>query len=176
MKPAEAPIIVVEDEMGARTTLCAILEDAGYCVIGLEKGSAAMEMIRQRSFEAIITDIRLPDVGGMEILELAKEINPDAAVIMITGYASVETAVDAVNQGAFAYFVKPVNPDEIKTAIANALKQRRLSQENKRLVEKKDCTLCPIDRNLCVGWSIDLRGELLNYSYFLHIAGFENRP
>ncbi len=92
-------------------------------------------MMRQGNCEAIITDIRLPDIGGMEILELAKEINPDATVIMITGYASVETAVDAVNQGAYAYFVKPVNPDEIKTAIANALRQQRLSQENKRLVE-----------------------------------------
>ena len=54
---------------------------------------------------------------------------------MMTGYASVETAVDAVNQGAYAYFVKPVNPDEIKTAISNALRQQRLSRENKRLVE-----------------------------------------
>ncbi len=135
MNAADATIIVVEDEMGARATLCGILEDAGYSVIGLEKGAAALEMIRRSRFEVVITDIRLPDVGGMEILELAKEINPDATVIMITGYASVETAVDAVNQGAYAYFVKPVNPDEIKRAIANALKQQRLSQENKRLVE-----------------------------------------
>ncbi len=135
MKVTGATIIVVEDERGARATLCAILEDAGYNAVGLERGAAALEMIRRGNFEAIITDIRLPDVGGMEILELAKEINPDATVIMITGYASVETAVDAVNQGAYAYFVKPVNPDEIKTAIANALKQQRLSQENKGLVE-----------------------------------------
>ncbi len=135
MKTTDASIIVVEDEMGARATLCGILEDAGYSVIGLENGASALEAIRRNSFEAIITDIRLPDADGMEILELAKETNPDATVIMITGYASVETAVDAVNQGAYAYFVKPVNPDEIKTSIANALKQQRLSQENKRLVE-----------------------------------------
>jgi signal transduction histidine kinase len=135
MKAEDATIIVVEDEIGARATLCGILEDVGYCVIGLEKGAAALDIIRKGNFEAIITDIRLPDISGMEILELAKEINPDATVIMTTGYASVETAVDAVNQGAFAYFVKPVNPDEIKTAIANALKQQRLAQENKRLVE-----------------------------------------
>jgi len=135
MMPTGATIIVVEDEMGARATLCGILEDAEYRIIGLERGAEALEVIRRSEFDAIITDIRLPDVGGMEILELAKEINPDAAVIMMTGYASVETAVDAVNQGAYAYFVKPVNPDEIKTTIANALKQQRLLQENKRLVE-----------------------------------------
>ncbi len=135
MMPTDATIVVVEDETGTRATLCGILEDAGYKVIGLERGADALEMIPKSPFDVVIADIRLPDVGGMEILELAKEINPDAAVIMITGYASVETAVDAVNQGAYAYFVKPVNPDEMKTTIANALKQQRLSLENKRLVE-----------------------------------------
>ena len=135
MITAGATIIVVEDERGVRATLCGILEDAGYRVIGLESGTEALEAIRGGEFDAVITDIRLPDVGGLEVLELGKEINPDAAVIMITGYASVETAIDAVNQGAYAYFVKPVSPDEIKTAIANALKQQRLLQENKRLVE-----------------------------------------
>ena len=134
--PTEATIIVVEDEAGALVTLCGILEDAGYKVVGLERGADALEMIRKSPFNIIITDIRLPDAGGLEILELAKEINPDAAVIMMTGYASVETAVDAVNQGAYAYFVKPVNPDEIKTTIANALKQQRLSLQNKRLVDR----------------------------------------
>jgi len=135
MMPETDSILVVEDEAGTRATLSAILEDAGYEVTGLEKGTEARKMIRSHSFNVIITDIRLPDVGGLEILELAKEINPDVAVIMMTGYASIETAVNAVNEGAYAYFVKPVNPDEIKTTITNALKQQRLSLENKRLVE-----------------------------------------
>ena len=128
-------VILVEDEPGTRATLCGILEDTGYEVIGLERGVEALETIRGNHFDVIITDIRLPDVDGMDILELAKEINPDAAVIMMTGYASMETAVDAVNHGAYAYFLKPINPDELKTAIANALKQQRLLVENKRLVD-----------------------------------------
>ena len=135
MIPETASILVVEDEAGTQATLCAILEDNGYEVIGLTSGTEALEMIRSRSFSVIITDIRLPDVGGLEILELAKEINPDVAVIMMTGYASIETAMNAVNEGAYAYFAKPVNPDEIKTTIANALKQQRLLLENKSLVE-----------------------------------------
>jgi len=135
MIPETASILVVEDEAGTRATLCAILEDAGNEVIGLEKGAEALEVIKSRFPNVIITDIRLPDIGGMEILELAKEINPEVAVIMMTGYASIETAVNAVNEGAYAYFVKPVSPDGIKTTIANALRQQRLSVENKRLVD-----------------------------------------
>ncbi len=130
-----ANILVVEDEAGTRTTLCAILEDAGYKVTGLEKGARALAIIKTHAFNVIITDIRLPDADGLEILELAKEINPDVAVVVMTGYASLETAVNAVNEGAYAYFVKPINMDEMKTTIVNALRQQKLSLENKRLVD-----------------------------------------
>ena len=133
--PGAGNILVVENEVGMRATLCAILEDAGYKVSGLDKGAEALEMIRNQPFNVVITDIRLPDVDGMEILELAKEIDPDVAVIVMTGYGSLETAVEAVNEGAYAYFVKPANVDEIKTTIINALRQQRLSRENKRLVD-----------------------------------------
>ena len=133
--PGAANVLVVEDEIGIRATLCAILEDAGYKVSGLDKGAEALEMIRNRPFNIVITDIRLPDVDGMEILELAKEIDPDVAVIVITGHASLEAVVEAVNEGAYTYFVKPANEDEIKTTIINALRQQRLSHENRRLVD-----------------------------------------
>jgi len=135
MMQETAKILVVEDEVGSRLTLSGILEDAGYEVTGVEKGTEALEVIKDGNFNVIITDIKLPDVGGMSVLELAKEINPDVAVIIMTGYASLETAVNAVNEGAYAYFVKPVNMDEMKTAIVNALRQQRLSRENKRLVD-----------------------------------------
>jgi len=140
MMSTGATIMVVEDEIGTRTTLCGILEDAGYGVIGLARGADALEVLRKTSVDVVITDIRLPDTSGMEIFELAKEMNPEVAIIIITAYASVETAVDAVNQGAYAYLTKPINPDEMKINIANALKQQRLSLENKRLVENLQCT------------------------------------
>jgi len=135
MMQETAKILVVEDEVGSRLTLCGILDDAGYEVTGVEKGTEALEVIKDGNFNVIITDIRLPDVGGMSVLELAKEVNPDVAVIIMTGYASIETAVNAVNEGAYAYFLKPVNMDEMKTAIVNALRQQMLSRENKRLVD-----------------------------------------
>jgi len=140
MMPTAATILIVEDETGVRLTLCRLLRDAGYKVTGLKKGADALEIMQRNPFDVVITDIRLPDIGAMEILELAKEINPDTAVIIITSPANIETAVDTVSQGAYAYFVKPVNPDEIKTIIANVLKQQRLLQENKRLVENLQLT------------------------------------
>ncbi len=148
---APAIIVIVEAEASTRATLCGILEDTGYRVIGLKKGADALKTIRGSSFDAVITDIILPDVGGIEILELAKEINPDAAVIIMTDYASVETAIDAVKQGAYAYFIKPVDPDEMKTAITNALKQQRLSLDNKKLVEslqRSNRLLCKANKEL----------------------------
>ena len=128
-------ILVVDNKVGTQANLCTILEDAGYEVTGLEKGDEALATIRNHSFSVIITDIKLPDVDGIEILELAKEMNPDVAVIMTTDGDSIETAVNAVNEGAYAYFVKPVNMDEMKTIISNALRQQRLSLQNRRLVE-----------------------------------------
>ncbi len=136
MTPELATILVVEDEAGAKEELCGILEEVGYRVIGLEKGADAPDIMRKGLFDVVIVDIKLPEVSGLEILQTAKKINPETAVIITTGYASVETAVEAVNRGAYAYFVKPVNPDEIKNAIAHALKQQRLSLENKKLVER----------------------------------------
>jgi len=130
-----ASILLVEDEAGVRTTLGAILADAGYRVTELGKGVIALKMLRQQHYNIVITDIKLPDADGMEILELAKDIEPDIAIIIMTGYASLETAIDAVNTGAYAYFVKPINPDEMKTTIVNALRQQRLLRENKRLVD-----------------------------------------
>jgi PAS domain S-box-containing protein len=140
MMPTAATILIVEDETKVRLTLCRPLKDAGYKVTGLKKGADALEIMQRNPFDVVITDIRLPDIGAMEILELAKEINPDTAVIIITSTANIERAVDAVSQGAYAYFVKPTNPDEIKTVIANVLKQQRLLQENKRLVESLQLT------------------------------------
>ena len=136
MTSVPATILVVEDATGERITLCGILEEVGYRAIGLEKGADALKAMKKAPFDVVIVDIKLPDVSGLDILEMAREINPDVAVVITTGYASVETAVDAVNQGAYAYFVKPVNPDEIKNTIANALKQQRLALENKKLVER----------------------------------------
>jgi PAS domain S-box-containing protein len=133
---SQATIMIVEDDSGTRRTLGGILEDAGYQVIEAERVSDALKTMQRNPCDLVITDIRLPDASGMEIIKQAKAVQPTAVVMIVTGYASVETAVEAVKQGAYAYFTKPINPAELMIDIANALKQQRLILENKRLLSE----------------------------------------
>jgi signal transduction histidine kinase len=133
--PPEASLLVVDDEVATLKTLSAGLEDIGYRVTTAINGQGALEQIRKKPFNILITDIQLPDISGLEILEMAKELNPETAVIMITGHASIETAVEAINDGAYAYVLKPATMSELETIINNALREQRLLVENRELVE-----------------------------------------
>jgi two-component system sensor histidine kinase/response regulator len=133
--PASPKILVTDDNPATLKTLAANLEDMGYQVATASNGREALELIRKRGFNIVIADIKLPDISGLEILETAKELNPETAVIMITGHASLETAVDAINEGAYAYILKPVAMSELETTLNNALREQRLLVENRELVE-----------------------------------------
>ena len=135
-----ATILVVDDESGMRTTLVANLEEAGYRVIACNQAQAAIEYVEKDAPDVVIADLRLPDGSGLEILEGLKEIKPEASFILVTGYASLETAVAALNQGAYAYITKPFNMDEVHATIRNAIRQQRLLLENQRLVENLQLT------------------------------------
>ena len=135
MTLASAKILVVEDEKTIRAALGGILQDQGYQVTTCQNGREGNRCIRRILPDVVIGDLRLPDISGFELLETLKEIKPEAAFILITGHASMETAVAALNEGAFAYITKPFNIDEVSTIIRNALKQQRLLLENQRLVE-----------------------------------------
>ena len=99
-----------------------------------------MHYVEKDAPDVVIADLRLPDGSGLEILESLKEIKPEASFILVTGYASLETAVAALNQGAYAYITKPFNMDEVHATIRNALRQQRLLLENQRLVENLQLT------------------------------------
>ncbi len=133
--PSVTNILLTDDEVATLKTLSAGLEDMGYKVTTAVNGQEALALIRRQLFNIVIADIRLPDISGLEILETAKELNPETAVIMITGHASIETAVDAINEGAYAYILKPVAMNEVETIINNALREQRLLVENRELVE-----------------------------------------
>ena len=140
MSKTVANILIVEDDASARTTLAAILEDEGHRVLTCQNGEEAVEQISAGSamdeIDIVVSDLRLPDISGMDILRATKDRRPEALFILMSGHATLETAVEAVNQGAFSYLVKPLDIDSLISTIRNAMDQRRLRSENRELLEK----------------------------------------
>lgn len=129
-------ILIVDDDAGMRSTLSDILIEEGYAVVSYGKGVEALSWLKKNQFDIVILDIKLPDIDGMKLLEEIRQLNPESGVIVITGYASVETAVAAIKEDAYAYVVKPFIVDELKAVIRKALRQIRLSLENKGLIDQ----------------------------------------
>jgi len=129
-------IMVVDDERSMREFLGIMLRKQGYRVEQARGGEAAFELLEQNLFDLVITDLSMPRVGGMQVLERVKEVSPTTAVILVTAYATTESAVEAMKKGAFDYIIKPFKVDELKIIIENALEKRRLVSENKLLREE----------------------------------------
>jgi two-component system response regulator PilR (NtrC family) len=126
-------ILVVDDEEVMRDILQTLLEGAGYKVTLAMDGQAGLAQARKQSFDAAIVDVMLPEMGGLEVLEELKKSDPDLVVLMITAFASVETAITAMKKGAFDYVTKPFKHEEVLHILANGLNQRRLVDENRQL-------------------------------------------
>jgi two-component system response regulator HydG len=129
-------ILIVDDDLAHRTMLKKLLGGWGYEVFEADDGSAAIDEVHKRSFDLILMDIRMLKVSGIEALEEVKIINPAIPVIIMTAYASVETAVDALKKGAYDYLTKPLDFDELKIAINRATEHNRLKKENEYLKER----------------------------------------
>lgn len=140
MNTHSANILLAEDDSSARTTLAAILEEEGHRVVACQNGAEAMEHISRvtdmTEVDIVVSDLRLPDISGMDILRALKDQRPDAFFILMSGHATLETAVEAVNQGAFSYLVKPLDMDSLLSTIRHAMAQHRLRSENRDLMEK----------------------------------------
>ncbi|MGH9322478.1 MAG: sigma-54-dependent transcriptional regulator [Vicinamibacteria bacterium] len=129
-------ILVVDDEAGVRNSLQGILEDEGYRVDTVESAEAALGRISTGRYDLVLLDIWLPSMDGMEALSHIRERDPDAAVIMISGHGTIETAVRAIQRGAYNFVEKPLSLDKTVIAVGSALRQRRLEQENRYLRER----------------------------------------
>ncbi len=127
-------VLVVDDDRGMRETLSAILEEEGYQVFKCRDGTTALELLEETSIDVVVSDLKLPDTSGLEILSALKKRSSDTAFILMTGYASVETAIQSVNRGAFAYHVKSLDMRALFGSVRNALAQRRLLVENRKLL------------------------------------------
>lgn len=126
-------ILVIDDELSMRELLEYMLKKEGYEISCAVNGYSAISMIEQTDFDLLLCDIRLGDITGLEVLRAAKKENPNTVVIMISAYASAETAVEAMNEGAYDYVPKPFDNNELKQTIAKSLKLKTVAQEKRIL-------------------------------------------
>jgi len=131
-------ILIVDDDPAHRTMLKKLLGGWGYVIVEAEDGAVAIETVRNTSFDLILMDIRMLNVSGIEALEQIKIINPETPVIIMTAYASLETAVSALKKGAYDYLTKPLDFDELKISIERATEHNRLKRENEYLRDRLD--------------------------------------
>ena len=132
----EEKILIVDDSEGTRNLCSKILEKDGYFVETAGNGEEALKLVGENSYDLIVTDLMMPLMDGMELLEHVKKSHPGMPVIIITAYASVATAVEAIKKGAYDYVPKPFNPGELQVTIENALERKNLVEENIKLKEE----------------------------------------
>lgn len=126
-------ILVVDDEKGVVHSCVRILERQGFTVSGLTDSQAAPDLLRQESFDLLLTDIKMPRLDGLELLRLAKEIDPHLTVVLITGYGTMEDAINAIRLGAQGFLMKPFEPEELVSTIKDNLARRAHLQDSLRL-------------------------------------------
>jgi len=129
-------ILIVDDELSVRDSLYNWFIEDGYSVDCAEDAKQALNAIEKKNFDIILADIKMPGMDGMEMHRRIKSLNKDAIVIIMTAFASVETAVQALKEGAYDYITKPFDPDDLSHLIRNATHQISLKQENEALREK----------------------------------------
>ncbi len=154
------PILVVEDEPGIRSAVCKTLQKEGYMVLTAGDGEEGINILQKNDIGLVITDLKMPKVGGAELLKVAKTISPDIEVILITAHGTVEVAVEVMRDGAFHFIQKP-SPDQgrvfnqtILKAVKKALEKQSLLLENKRLSETLNTI---IGRSKVIGNSTAIR-------------------
>ena len=133
---SQARVLIVDDELPAVQNLAHVCRKQGYDVTTRTSGTGALEALESLQFDLVLTDLRMEKVDGMAVLQRAREIDPDLAVILITGYATLESAIEAMKAGAFHFIAKPIRLDEVREVIARGLEMVRLKRENRQLRDR----------------------------------------
>ncbi|HVE56302.1 MAG TPA: sigma-54 dependent transcriptional regulator, partial [Pyrinomonadaceae bacterium] len=125
--------LVIDDDVATLEFMKFQLKDEGFDVTTAERGQRALDFVRETEFDIILTDLNLPDLNGVELVKQSKQISPDTEIIMITGFGSMEKAIEATKAGAFHYVEKPVNFDELNLLIGKAVERKQQAKEIKEL-------------------------------------------
>ncbi len=137
-------ILVVDDELHVRTSLAIWLREEGYEVVTASSGAEALEMISHATPDILMVDIKMPGMDGLEVLRRAKRISPEATIVLMTAYAAVDTAVQALKDGAYDYIVKPFDPEHVSRLVRKAAAQHAMVSENRELRDRLEAALPPL--------------------------------
>lgn len=178
----QVKIIVVDDEEIVLSLCRDALEDAGYYIELAGGSQEALDKIKKEYFDFVLTDIRMPDMDGIEMFKKAREMNPSLGVIFMTGYANLNSAKDAIKEGAYDYVMKPFELNEIRTAVKNAVKKRQkdtektLTTELTRLSDLNQLMYTVGDRKSLVRLSLGfiLMQSKASRGSFVYLTGKEN--
>lgn len=134
-------VLIVDDEPTARISLAEILQLEGYHVAVAEDGGEALRMLEREPFDVVVLDIKMPGVDGVEVLKRAPKIAPESRIILLTAHGSLESAIEAVRQGAHDYLLKPASPGDILASISRALSGFSDSERRRKLIEQLEGSL-----------------------------------
>lgn len=135
---SQGKVLIVDDEKVALKNLEHVMKKEGYDVTATQSGAHALAFLEKQPFDVVLTDLRMEKVDGMQILRKCREACPDTEVVLITGYATLESAVEAMKHGAFYYIAKPFRLEEVRKVAAEAVEKTRLKRENRSLREQVD--------------------------------------
>jgi DNA-binding response OmpR family regulator len=130
-----ARILVVDDEPNIRLTLGALLQRAGHTVVNAEDGAAAVALLDAQPFDLMLVDLKMPGMGGMEVVAAARQRQPDIAIIVLTGHGSLDTAIEGLHQGVFDYLLKTTAPAQVIERVNAGLETRAQNLRQRQLLE-----------------------------------------
>jgi len=137
-------ILIVDDEESIRFSLQRALEREGHEVWTAEDGRQALRLVQHHVFDLMLTDLKMEGVDGVELLRQARAMSPDTAIIMLTGYATLESAIEALRQGAIDYLTKPCSTADVRASVEKALARRHRELRRRRLLQQMSATLAEL--------------------------------
>lgn len=169
--PADSLILVIDDDEIMRLSCEQVLRKAGYRVETFANGRDGIERLRQVRPALLVVDIKMPELDGFEVISIVRKLDPDLVIVVITGYATIETAVDAMKAGAYDFLPKPFTPNELRLIVERGRERWRLTKQAERLRREKD----ELERRLVSLVSHQLKTPLIAVKQYLDVLLFSMR-
>ncbi len=165
MEKTKKKIIVIDDDPVMRLSCAKILDKEGYLVETYEDGEQGLAAINHQKPDLLVVDLKMPKIGGMEVISRVHQIDPAICIVVITGYATIGTAVDAMKAGAYDFLPKPFTPDELRLIVKRGLERTELLEQSRRLMREKE----NLQRRFLTFVSHQLQSPLVAIHHYLEV-------